>query len=248
MKLNMATPLESQLSQSFERSYTEEYFNMTPLGNPRRKPPGRLEGLADLRPSRRRSFTHDRTPFLGDLRFPGLATPAEIALSTLQYLPYPLIVLNSSKTLILANDAMGKLLELDAKNAGGDYDEDTLDRLKGQNLSQLGIDLLQDMKPVWVDWDSFLDGLNDENKPSMYDRPHTPLTPDSEACSESTPTAEFLAVDKDLAVGHPHAVQKTSMVHDSAFEVVISLGDVTHTSLADRKYRLPAPKHVFAKM
>lgn len=91
-----------------------------------------------------------------DFRTTGPPSPAELALSALQYLPYPLVVLSSLKTVVMANDAMGRLLGLE------DQDDDTVgeqgicgvDRLQGQTLSQMGIDMLQDGRPVWVTWDT----------------------------------------------------------------------------------------------
>ncbi len=232
-----APQTDSLLSQSFDQSPIGEYF--TPL----RKPPGRIENIEQLR---RRSFTYVErpTPYLGDLRVPGLATPAEIALSTLQYLPYPLLVLNSTKTLILANDAMGKLLGMDqGAHSGGDDMASALDKLKGQNLSQLGIDLLQDMKPVWVNWDSFLESLTNEDKLRLSNGPLTPITPDTLVDEgEITPHASNI----DTATSS--SPKRTSTVHDSVFEVVISVGDMSSSSFAERKFNVLPPKHVFAKM
>jgi hypothetical protein len=33
------------------------------------------------------------------------------------------------------------------------------DRLRGQTLSQMGIDMLEHGRPVWVTWESFLDSI-----------------------------------------------------------------------------------------
>ena len=233
----MSPQVEGQISQSFDRAWASEYFNMTPLS----KTPGQVDGLEF---SRRKSFASGsrKSPYLGDLRIPGLATPAEIALSALQYLPYPLMVLNSLKTLVLANDAMGKLLGMDRDGADSDSDSDGkgLDTLKGQTLSQLGIDLLQDMKPVWVNWDSFLESLTNDNRVPL----NGPLTPDSEASTgDATPT-----VDQKDAPNVKSGPNKTSTVHDAVFEVVITAGDMSRSSFADRKFNLVAPKHIFAKM
>ena len=81
---------------------------------------------------------------------------AEVALSAMQYLPYPLIVLNDQKTVSLANDAMVRLLGLEDQEEDGMTDEGTTaaDRLTGQTLSQMGIDMLQEGRPVWVTWET----------------------------------------------------------------------------------------------
>ena len=91
---------------------------------------------------------------------PSLPTMAQTALVALQYLPTPLLVLSSLKTVVLANEAMGRLLGLDA---GGEYDDEdgvgdgqersVANILHGQSLSQIGVDMLQDGQPVWVSWE-----------------------------------------------------------------------------------------------
>jgi PAS domain-containing protein len=67
----------------------------------------------------------------------------EIAFAALQNLPMPLIVLSSLKTILLANEAMGRLLGLHPE-AGSGQQESVTDVLIGQTLSQIGIDMLQD--------------------------------------------------------------------------------------------------------
>lgn len=91
---------------------------------------------------------------------PTQPTMAITALTALQYLPTPLLVLSSLKTVILANEAMGRLLGLDAgpELDSGDGNGDGLENhaaavLYGKSLSQIGIDLLQDDRPVWVSWE-----------------------------------------------------------------------------------------------
>lgn len=83
---------------------------------------------------------------------------AEAALAALQYLPTPLLVLSSWKTIVLANDAIGRLLGLDThiqdQSLAGDQAHLPIgDLLRGQSLSQIGIDMLQDGQRIWVSWD-----------------------------------------------------------------------------------------------
>lgn len=90
---------------------------------------------------------------------PKVPEAAEAALSALQYLPTPLLVLSSLKTVILANEAMGRLLGLDALDADNSKAEDrsvssrTLDLLRGQSLSQIGIDVMEEGQSIWVSWE-----------------------------------------------------------------------------------------------
>ena len=90
---------------------------------------------------------------------PKMPQAAEAALNALQYLPTPLLVLSSLKTVILANEAMGRLLgldTLDSEDESEDHEQGpdrTLDLLGGQSLSQIGIDVIEDGQSMWVSWE-----------------------------------------------------------------------------------------------
>lgn len=83
-----------------------------------------------------------------DLRIQSFRSTADLALVAMQYLPTPLIVLNNLKTIVLANDAMGRLMALDEADDEVDATSDdglsSTDKLKGKSLSQIGIDVMQD--------------------------------------------------------------------------------------------------------
>lgn len=92
------------------------------------------------------------------VEIPKIPSGAETALLALQYLPTPTIVLSTLKTVLLANDAMGLLLGLDNYNTDnsldGEENEVSIgDLLRGQSLSQIGIDLIQEGQPIWVSWE-----------------------------------------------------------------------------------------------
>lgn len=90
-------------------------------------------------------------------------TPGQLAFSALQFLPVPVLVLNSLKTVVLANEAMGRLLGLVSESeTSSEEAASTLEQLHGQSLSQVGIDMAQDGCPVWVAWDTFLDSIVDD--------------------------------------------------------------------------------------
>ncbi|KJZ77489.1 hypothetical protein HIM_03213 [Hirsutella minnesotensis 3608] len=103
-----------------------------------------------------RSRSQSQSPFR--LSMPSIS-PGQLAFSAMQYLPVPTLVLNNLKTVVLANEAMGKMMGI----VGDDVDQDdammTLERMRGQTLSQVGIDMLQEGRPVWISWESFLDSL-----------------------------------------------------------------------------------------
>jgi PAS domain S-box-containing protein len=91
-----------------------------------------------------------------------LPMAAEIALGALSTLPTPIIVLSSSKTVVLANVAVARLLGIDQD--GEENNEP--DTLIGQTLSQLGIDMISDGVPIWVSWEKFLDNLAEGLQPN----------------------------------------------------------------------------------
>jgi hypothetical protein len=82
--------------------------------------PGQIDGLKSLQAER---FANDRghsptrrqtnSTSLHHLEIRGAPSPATLALAAMQYLPYPLMVLGSQKTVILANGALGRLLGIE---------------------------------------------------------------------------------------------------------------------------------------
>ncbi|KAI1454811.1 hypothetical protein F4805DRAFT_469082 [Annulohypoxylon moriforme] len=95
-------------------------------------------------------------------------SPGQLAYSAMQFLPVPLLVLNNLKTVVLANEAMGKLLGMVGEAPSPEDDPALLcESLRGQTLSQIGIDMVQDGRPVWVSWESFLDELIIEMSPKQ---------------------------------------------------------------------------------
>ena len=110
-------------------------------------------GQATVRPPSRRA-----TP-PSHVDIPSAPLPFDLALLALQYLPSPILVLSSHKTVILANDAFGLLIGLnryEIEEGDSESEEKELaiaDLLEGQSLSQIGIDMIQDGQPIWVDWE-----------------------------------------------------------------------------------------------
>ena len=117
--------------------------------------------------SRRPKPNHNSSSLSVDI--PKLPSAADAAFAALQYLPTPLIVLSSTKTVILANGAMGRLLGLDSLEGTvrlfgeeGQESAPVTDMLMGQTLTQVGVDMVQDGQPIWVSWEKFLDELANE--------------------------------------------------------------------------------------
>lgn len=93
---------------------------------------------------------------------------ASLAFTTLQLLPTPLLVLSQNKTVVLANEAMGRLLGMEppthiVNQAGEVCNEPSglsiTDLLYGKGLSELGVNMLQRDSPLWISWELFLDAL-----------------------------------------------------------------------------------------
>lgn len=88
------------------------------------------------------------------IHLPSVPTPPETALAALQYLPVPLLVLGPLKTVVLANEAMYRLLcENPSIINGAKGPASERQNLHGQTLSQIGVDMMQGGTPVWVQWE-----------------------------------------------------------------------------------------------
>lgn len=137
----------------------------------------------------------------------------EITLAALATLPTPLLVLSSSKTVILANNAIGKLLGLEQSNS----QSTVTDLLRDQTLSQIGIDMVSDGAPVWVSWDKFLDNISSgfEHTPEDGSAPGDLLP--NVGSGETTPTAI-----QDQNRGRSSKRSRTFKTQDTVVDVVFS--------------------------
>ncbi|KUI70124.1 Two-component system protein A [Cytospora mali] len=171
------------------------------------------------------------------LQMPFLTT-GQLAFSALQFLPVPVLVLNHLKTVVLANEAMGRLLGIVSdsdETTNGDGASEPLERLKGQSLSQVGIDMSQNGKPVWVAWETYLDFLADEMGSG-----HTNGTKqDAEQGEEGniTPATEASGDNKS-----PNRNQQ------AAVEVIISRRGSDRSVIEPRLINKSAENQAFAKM
>lgn len=174
-------------------------------------------------------------------------TPGQLAFSAMQFLPVPVLVLNSLKTVVLANEAMGRLLGLISDSNEGITEEASrlLDKLNGQSLSQIGIDMIQNGRPVWVAWDTFFQSLVDDlngSHPEARRASQLPqLSEPNHEQGDKTPTTD-LPASADIKA--PAQFQQT------VIEVVVTRNSSIQKSAFD--YRGPAIKNadnqLFAKM
>ncbi len=243
---NGAHPAVDRNDHEYSPPLDEEYERPV---SPLQMPAGQIDGLESLqaeslmkgqRQSRvRRDSANSSLLHLDLPRFP---SPAELAMSAMQYLPYPLVVLNNLKTLVMANEAMARLLGIEDGygDAASDDGISVADRLRGQTLSQLGIDMLQDGRPVWVTWDSFLDSLGDDLGTHMDEELDRPGSDFGEG--DVTPTAE-----RAEPLSRHSSTNRNSTVHDAVVEVFINLENLSPACFA-RPSQKPATRHTFAKM
>ena len=86
--------------------------------------------------------------------------PPELAFVALQYLPIPVLILSSSKLVMLGNDAFRKLLTRNhaaecycAWNDGNSIGLAGGGTFTGLSLHQMGIFLVQEDHRTWTDWE-----------------------------------------------------------------------------------------------
>jgi len=156
------------------------------------------------------------------LHLPQNPSVAETALAALQFLPTPLLVLSSWKTVVLANDAMGRLLGL-YDNTGVSRDV-LANGLNGQSLSQIGIDMISEGIPVWVSWEKFLDNLA---AGTSAEPPLTPSALHPPQSGDTTPVATLEPQTNGAAQGWSPERGRSPMrerapIQDTAVDVVIS--------------------------
>lgn len=184
--------------------------------SPLRMPPGQIDGLASLHKDmdmRGPLSPQSEAGSLLSLRIPGISSSADLALSAMQYLPTPLLVLSSLKTVVLANESMGRFLGLNhADEDSSDDGRSFSDVLRGKTLSQIGVDMVVDGHPVWVTWETFLDSLLEDlqNESQSFTK--------IDEGGDITPT-----VEKQEPMSRRESLGKySSVVHDTVVEVVVT--------------------------
>ena len=115
---------------------------------------------------------------------------SDVALAAMRHLPTPILVLSSSRTVVLASEPMKQLLP--SYNTHEEGSEDPISReksvteqLHGKTLTDIGVGVIEDGHPIIVNWDKYLDGLisgTDElsqntSSVSLQDVPNTPASP-----------------------------------------------------------------------
>lgn len=190
-----------------------------------------------------------------------------LAFTALQYLPMPVIVLSSMKRIVLANEAMGRLLGVDITSDDTDtaceetpqdgQEEDDIqsatDLLQGNTLRDLGIDLLQGGNAVFVSWEDVLQNVvDDAAKAQKAYRKHfgdAAQQKDEGTTDEARKRSHSIASSKYSQLG----INKTE-VHDAAVDVIFSTirdprtGLPKHPSSSVAENLAHANAHMAAKM
>lgn len=193
------------------------------------------------RPEHFDTSTDDRLPRDAGLHIdiPQLPMAADIALAAMQYLPTPVIVLSSLKTVLMANEAMGRLLGLrDVADGASVADLSTTSILKGKSLSQIGVDMVSDGAEVWVSWEKFLDNLAvGIPKDANLNRTPTGLVTISSGETTPTPAQENAAYVEGTQGGESESEQDKTVVHDTIVDVVVSSLHSTNFQTASHRKR-----------
>jgi hypothetical protein len=79
-------------------------------------------------------------------------TTTMASITAMQYLPVPILVLSSLKTIVVANEAMGRLLGIDFESTAF-HDLSISEVLQDKSMGDLGIDILQNGSPLLVSWE-----------------------------------------------------------------------------------------------
>ncbi|KAH7408268.1 hypothetical protein DE146DRAFT_752408 [Phaeosphaeria sp. MPI-PUGE-AT-0046c] len=146
-------------------------------------------------------------------------TTAMASLTALQYLPVPLVVLSSLKTVVVANEAMGRLLGIGFESTAF-HDLSISEALQDKSMGDLGIDILQNGSPILVSWEDFLDCVVQDAS--------TNSEQEDSGSGHTTPTAEprVQPPANTQPQGNIAPLSSTNLarttVHDVIVEVVIA--------------------------
>lgn len=190
----------------------------------------------------------------GTKDIPQLPMTGDVSLAALQYLPTPLIILSPSKTIVLANEAMARLLGLrnrDEENMATVSSNTRVftDMLRGQTLSQIGVEIMQDGVPAWVSWERFLDNLTD--KLENEEREEAGEKMSDITSGETTPGATLQGNGRLRVDSQGSPMGNKALVHDTVVDVVVSTqyGSTVGTSGRNRHQKSRSPTHqIHAKM
>jgi PAS domain-containing protein len=162
-------------------------------------------------------------------------------MAAIQNVPYPSMVLNDRKTLVMANEAMGRLLDIENQENINEEEALIVEGLWGKTLCQMGIDLLQNGKPVWVIWDTLLEAIANETG-GTEDEAQKPLPEAQESVGKAAATATAEPAEPRSG----NSGKTNSNVNDTIIEVVIAPVDISGSYRKDMQQA--TPRHTYAKI
>ncbi|KAL2041566.1 hypothetical protein N7G274_005948 [Stereocaulon virgatum] len=153
---------------------------------------------------------------------------ATMALAALQYLPVPVLVLSSSKTIVMVNEALERMLSVSIDEGEGEQKDGGVattarHTLLGQSLSEIGINLDQDVeegKRKSADWEEYLGQL-------IKRLDATPATR-AEDLPSSNPRLDWRHHDMRTSMLEPESTSLSSdstaltIIHDVVVSVLIN--------------------------
>jgi PAS domain S-box-containing protein len=187
------------------------------------------------------------------IRIPPPQSSNMTAFAALQYLPMPVLVLSSAKTIVLANEAMGRLLGIDVVGNEPDvaekstsYDGDAedaksaTDLLYGVTLTELGLDLLQGGNPVFMSWNDFFETLVDDASRAQC------ATTQLNTYHNRGPEKNTTPLEKPHKRSTSQASSKISFGTGSRAEVHDSVCEIVFSTQRDNKTGLPLVSRIDA--
>ncbi|KAF2217723.1 hypothetical protein CERZMDRAFT_31705 [Cercospora zeae-maydis SCOH1-5] len=179
-----------------------------------------------------------------NIRIPPAQLKADMAFTALQYLPMPVLVLSSQKTVVLANEAMGRLLGINPEPKPDKDDAElrltplqrlasrdvssATDILYGVTIEELGMDLLQNGSAVFISWTQFLDSIVDDASRAQCSTTQLNTYHGRRRDKDSTPTESDKSHRRSNSVNTAHSSAfshssgSRTEVHDAAVEVIFS--------------------------
>ena len=234
-------PEEDTASQhTVQAAKSEDYFSST--------------GSDDGRQARRLSMSMS-------ISMPPRPAEAGLAVTALQYLPMPVLVLSGDSKILLANEAMARLLGIDLYStecnqnpgqAAGSNEEDTnhecrhpTDILYGKTLSDLGIDLMRGGNAVFIAWEEFFKTLVlDASRAQVPDTNLNLYHSDGVQSETTTPTRHKRSASRTSRTSQKS--KQRAEVHDAVVEVVFPTQRDDETGLPRTKHEIT--EHVQAQM
>lgn len=203
-----------------------------------------------------------RGPVPLSIQIPPSQLKTDIAFMALQYLPMPVLVLSSQYTVVLANEAMGRLFGLDLEHEPADSEDGNelakldskevrtaSDILYGASLAQLGVDLLQNGSAIFVAWENLLETVVHDASRAQCSTTQLNMHHPRAMDHNSTPTLNAYPRSTSPASSSRESTRSGTKieVHDAVVDVVFSTNRDPLTG-RPKDTRLAISNHVQSQM